>query len=99
MHTCTLDFGTVLKGRLRPPDQPIAEQGIHTRAIVRPGREGPTILVQLRGGLQSSNRTVTPMGTTTIHMAGGAMSTTLSRIFHLIKVVNLRGIKKLSGSH
>jgi hypothetical protein len=108
MHTCTLDFGTVLKGRLRPPDQPIAEQGIHTRAIVRPGREGPTILVQLRGGLQSSNRTVTPMGTTTIRMAGGAMcidnasdttSTTLSRIFRLIKVVNLRGIKKLSGSH
>jgi hypothetical protein len=31
MHTCTLDFGTVLKDRLRPPDQPITEQGIHTR--------------------------------------------------------------------
>jgi hypothetical protein len=24
MHTRTLDFGTVLKDRLRPPDRPIA---------------------------------------------------------------------------
>jgi hypothetical protein len=31
MHTRTLDFGTVFKDRLRPPDQPIAQQGIHTR--------------------------------------------------------------------
>jgi hypothetical protein len=31
MHTHTLDFGTVLKDRLRLPDQPIAQQGIHTR--------------------------------------------------------------------
>jgi hypothetical protein len=31
MHTRTLDFGTVWKDRLRPPDQPIAQQGIHTR--------------------------------------------------------------------
>jgi hypothetical protein len=30
MHTHTLDFGTVLKDRLRPPDRPIAQQGIHT---------------------------------------------------------------------
>jgi hypothetical protein len=63
-----------------------------------PGREGSTIPVQLRGGLQSPNRTVTPAGTTTIRMAGGATcidnafettSTALSRIFHLIEVVNL----------
>jgi hypothetical protein len=31
MHTRTLDFGTILKDRLRPRDQPIAQQGIHTR--------------------------------------------------------------------
>jgi hypothetical protein len=31
MHTHTLDFGTALKDTLRPPDQPIAQQGIHTR--------------------------------------------------------------------
>jgi hypothetical protein len=31
MHTRTLDFGTTLKDRLRPPDQPIAQQGIHPR--------------------------------------------------------------------
>jgi hypothetical protein len=31
MHTRTLDFGKVLKDRLRPLDQPIAQQGIHTR--------------------------------------------------------------------
>jgi hypothetical protein len=30
MHTHTLDFGIVLKDRLRPLDQPIAQQGIHT---------------------------------------------------------------------
>jgi hypothetical protein len=71
MHTHILDFGTILKDRPRSPDQPIAQQGIHTRAIVRLGREGPTIPVQLCGGLQILNRTVTPMGTTTIHMAGG----------------------------
>jgi hypothetical protein len=40
-------------------------------AIVKPGREGPNVLVQLRGGLQSPNRTVTPTGTTTIWMTGG----------------------------
>jgi hypothetical protein len=31
MHTRTLDFETVLKDRLRPPDQPITQQGIHIR--------------------------------------------------------------------
>jgi hypothetical protein len=31
MHTRILDFGTVLKDRLRLPDQPIAQQGIRTR--------------------------------------------------------------------
>jgi hypothetical protein len=70
---------------------------------VRPDREGPTVSFQLHGGLQSPNRSVTPAGTTTIHMAGGATctdnasdtsSTALSRIFRLIKVVNLRGIKE-----
>jgi hypothetical protein len=35
------------------------------------GREGPTVLIQLRGGLRNPDRTVTPTGTTTIHMAGG----------------------------
>jgi hypothetical protein len=30
MDTHTLDFGTVLKDKLRPSDQPIAQQGIHT---------------------------------------------------------------------
>jgi hypothetical protein len=36
------------------------------------GREGRTIPVQLHGGLQSPNRTVTHAGTTTICMARGA---------------------------
>jgi hypothetical protein len=66
--------------------------------IVKPGREGPTVPLQLRGGLRSPNRTVTPAGTTTIRMAGGATCsdnasdtslTALSRIFCLIKAVNL----------
>jgi hypothetical protein len=57
-----------------------------------------TISVQLCGVLQSPNRTVTAMGTTTIRMAGGATcvdnacdatSTAQSRIFRLIKAVNL----------
>jgi hypothetical protein len=70
--------------------------------IVRPGREGPTVPVQLRGGLQCPNKTVTIAGTTTICMVGGAMcidnasdtmSIALSRIFRLIKAINLRGIK------
>jgi hypothetical protein len=69
---------------------------------VKPGREGPTIPVQLRGGLRNPNRTGTPTGTTTICMAGGTTcidnasdtsSIVLSRIFHLIKAVNLQGIK------
>jgi hypothetical protein len=71
-------------------------------AIVKPCRQGPTAPVQLRGGLQSTNRTVTPTGTTAICMAGGATCidnasdtslTVLSRIFPLINAVNLRGIK------
>jgi hypothetical protein len=65
---------------------------------VKPGREGPTVPVQLRGGLQSPNRVVTPVGTTTTLMARGTTcidnvsdtsSTALSRIFYLIKAVNL----------
>jgi hypothetical protein len=69
---------------------------------VKSGREGSTVAVQLRDGLQSPNRTITPAGTTTVRMAGDATcidnasettSTALSRIFHLIKAVNLRGIK------
>jgi hypothetical protein len=31
MHIRTLDFETILTDRLRPPDQPIAQQEIHTR--------------------------------------------------------------------
>jgi hypothetical protein len=38
---------------------------------VKPCMEGPTIPVQLRGGLRSPNRTVTHAGTTIIRMAGG----------------------------
>jgi hypothetical protein len=102
MHTRTLDFGIVLKDRLRSPDQPIAQQGIYKGAIVKPGREGPTVPVQLCSGLQIPNRTVTPTGTTIIRMVGGATctdnasdtsSTVVSRIFYLIKPVNLGGIQ------
>jgi hypothetical protein len=39
---------------------------------VKQGREGPTVPIQLRGGLRSPNRTGTHVGTTTICMAGGA---------------------------
>jgi hypothetical protein len=39
---------------------------------VKPGKEEPTVPVKLRGGLRSPNRTVTPAGSTIIHMAGGA---------------------------
>jgi hypothetical protein len=38
---------------------------------VKIGREGPTVRVQLRGGLRSPNRTITLAGTTIIHMAVG----------------------------
>jgi hypothetical protein len=31
MHTRTIDFGTILKDRVRPPDRATAQQGIHTR--------------------------------------------------------------------
>jgi hypothetical protein len=34
MHAHTLDFGTSLEDRLRPPDQPIAQQTIHTRGYI-----------------------------------------------------------------
>jgi hypothetical protein len=51
MHIRTLDFGTALKDRLRPPDRPIAQQGIHTRGYSEAMWEGPTIPVQLRVGL------------------------------------------------
>jgi hypothetical protein len=37
MHTHTLDIGTVLKDRLRPPDRPIAHQGIHKRGYSEVG--------------------------------------------------------------
>jgi hypothetical protein len=40
-------------------------------AIMKPGREGPTVPVQLRGGLRNPYRTVTHAGITTIRMAGG----------------------------
>jgi hypothetical protein len=68
------------------------------RAIVKSGREGSTIPVQLCGGLRSPNSTVTPTGTTIVCMAWGAMcidnasdtiSNALSRIFRMIKAVNL----------
>jgi hypothetical protein len=109
MHARTLDFGTVLKDRLRLLDQPHNRESTQG-AIVRPGREGPTIPVQLRGGLQSPNKTVTPAGTTTICMAGGTMcignasdtmSTTLYRIFCLIKVLSFEGSSNSRhiGSH
>jgi hypothetical protein len=58
---------------------------------VKSGREGPTVPVQLRGGLQSPNRTVTPAGTTTARMVGGTVcidnatdtsSMAMSRTFH-----------------
>jgi hypothetical protein len=39
---------------------------------VKLGREGPTVPVQLRGGLRSPNRTVIYAGTKTICMARGA---------------------------
>jgi hypothetical protein len=42
-------------------------------AIMKPGREGPTVPVQLRGGLRNPYRTVTHAGITTIRMAGGTM--------------------------
>jgi hypothetical protein len=40
---------------------------------VKLGREGPTIPAQLHAGLRSPNKTVTPVGTTTIHMARGTV--------------------------
>jgi hypothetical protein len=43
-------------------------------AIMKTGREGPTVSVQLHGGLQSTNMTVSPTGTTTKCMAKDAAS-------------------------
>jgi hypothetical protein len=73
MHSRILHFGTVLEDRLRPLDQHSKE--LTQGPIVNPGREGPTIPVELRGGLQSPNRTVTPTGITTIHMVEGSCIT------------------------
>jgi hypothetical protein len=41
IHIRTLDFGTILKDRLRLPDRPIAQQGIYTRGYSE-AREGGT---------------------------------------------------------
>jgi hypothetical protein len=58
---------------------------------MKSGREGPTIPVQLRGGLQNPNRTVTPADTIIVHMVGGVTcidnapdtsSMAMSRTFH-----------------
>jgi hypothetical protein len=38
---------------------------------VKSGREGPTLLVQVRGALRSPNMTVSSAGTTIFHMARG----------------------------
>jgi hypothetical protein len=65
---------------------------------VKSGREGPTVPVQLHGGLRRTNRTVTPAGATIVRMARGTTCidnasdttlTALSRIFRLIEAVNL----------
>jgi hypothetical protein len=40
---------------------------------VKSGRGGPNVPVQLCGGLKSPNRTLTPVGTTTVSMAGGTV--------------------------
>jgi hypothetical protein len=71
MRINILDFRIVLNDKHRPPDQSYSTvRNPHKGAIVKPHREGPTIPVQLRGGLQSHNRIVTPVGTTIICMAG-----------------------------
>jgi hypothetical protein len=40
MLTHTLDFGTVMKDGLQPPDQSIAQEGIHTRGYSEARYEG-----------------------------------------------------------
>jgi hypothetical protein len=73
MHIRNLDFRTVLKDRLRPLDQSYSTiRNPNMGAIVKPGRDGPTVPVQLRGGLQSPNKTITPTGTTIFYMTGGS---------------------------
>jgi hypothetical protein len=47
MHTRTLHFGNILKDRVRPPDQPIAQQESTQGAIVKLDREGLTAPVHL----------------------------------------------------
>jgi hypothetical protein len=98
MHTRALDFGVVLKDRLRPLDQPIAQQGVHTRGYSEARKGGTHHTGPAMWWITKANRTVTHVGTTTIRMAGGATctdnafdtsSTALSRIFYLIKAVNL----------
>jgi hypothetical protein len=64
--------------------------------------EGPTVPIQLRGRLRSPNRIVTPAGTTTIRMAGGAAcidnapdtsSMAMSKTFgHRHREKSLRGV-------
>jgi hypothetical protein len=58
---------------------------------VKSGMEGPTVPVQLCGGLRSPNRIVTHAGTITVRMAGGiacidnapdTSSMAISRTFH-----------------
>jgi hypothetical protein len=51
-----------LKDRLRLPDRPIAQQGIHTRAIVKPGRKGPTVPVDRAGMPDLSVRWIISIG-------------------------------------
>jgi hypothetical protein len=77
---------------------------------VKLGREGPTVSVQLRDGLRSPNRIVTPTGTTTIRMARGTAcidnapetsSMAMSRTFpYRHRDMPLRGLYSChTGSH
>jgi hypothetical protein len=78
MHIRTLDFMTVLKDRLRWPDRPIAQQGIHRRGNS-----------EVRYG--GTHRTGPSVGTTIVRTVGGAAcidnapdtsSMAMSRTFH-----------------
>ena len=66
MYIRTLDFCIILKDRLRPSDDPQHIKESTQGAMVPPDGEGAHVPIQLRGGLRSPNRTVTPAGTTTI---------------------------------
>jgi hypothetical protein len=72
MHTRTLDFGTILKDRLRPPDQPIAQQGIHTRGYSEARSRGTYHTSPAMWWIMNPNRTITRAGITTIRMSRGA---------------------------